>query len=99
MVVTVRVLPWTPPPHFSEQVEKPDQPERVQSTGQAKVLQLAVDTVLPQALPPYLAGVVVLRVRVLEPVPQDLEQAPKVDQAPWTQSMGQGWALHVRDCA
>ena len=64
--------------------------------GHAKVLQVEVDEVASHALPPNAAATVTVRVFFLLPVPQLLEQAEKADQGVMTQSIGHGWALHVR---
>jgi hypothetical protein len=59
-----RVLDWTPPPHFSEQREKPDHWDTLQSMGQRKVLQdLDWKSLDWQALPPWAGVVTMERVR------------------------------------
>ena len=52
------------------------QPDCLQSMGQPKVLQVVVEVSPTQPRPPKAAGVRTERVLVLEPVPQDLVQAP-----------------------
>ena len=68
----------------------------MQSTGQAWVLQVWVWAVVPQAIPPWAAAVVVVRVRVWEPVPQLAVQADQVDQLVCTQSTGHASSLQLR---
>ena len=67
----------------------------MQSTGQAKVLQVVVAVTVAQEAPPKLAAVMMERVLVLEPVPQDLVQAPYLDQEETLQSTGQAKVLQV----
>jgi hypothetical protein len=67
----------------------------LQSTGQAKVLQLLDQLKEEQALPPLAVAVTMERTLVLEPVPQDLVQVPNLDHPDTTQSTGQAWVLQV----
>ena len=91
----VRVRVWVPVPHVREQALKADQPLTTASTGQACVLQLCELDRVGQALPPCW-GLVQLRERDCEPVPQVLEQPPQPPQAPTTAWMGQALGLHAR---
>jgi len=68
----------------------------LQSTGQAKVLQLLDQLKEEQALPPLAVAVTMERTLVLEPVPQDLVQVPNLDHPDTTQSTGQAWVLQTR---
>jgi hypothetical protein len=63
--------------------------ETVQWMGQGPELHCRVSELPPQLLPPLAAARVVVRERDLDPVPQVLEHAVHVDQAPWEQSTGQ----------
>ena len=94
-----RVLAQRPPPQFSEHLE-PSQPqvETLQSTGQAKVLQVVVEERAGQAEPPCCWATVTMRVLVLWPVPQDLEHGPHGAKAVCVQSVGHGWSPHTRSC-
>jgi hypothetical protein len=74
-----------------------DQPETLQSMGQAYVLQVVVELKPGQPTPPLAVAVTTERVLVLEPVPQDLVQASYLDQPETLQSMGQACMLHTRD--
>jgi hypothetical protein len=90
-------LELMPPPHFSVQVERPDQPVTLQSMGQAKRLHATVLRVVGQATPPYWALVMTERTLVLRPeLPQVLVHPAKPVQAETLQSMGQAWRLQVR---
>jgi hypothetical protein len=79
----LRVRRCVPVPHLLEQASKlvhGDKP--LQSIGQAKVLQRQRLSMGGQAIPPYAAAVITLRVRVFEPPsPQLFEQALHVLQA------------------
>merc|ERR1719446_1315374 len=68
---------WMPPPHFSEQLDHPDQPESLQSMGQAKVLQVCTCLLMGQVLPPWAFQATTERVRDLVPVAQVAEHALK----------------------
>jgi hypothetical protein len=50
--------------------------ETLQSMGHAKVLQVVVAVKVAHEAPPWAGAVMMERVLVLEPVPQDLVQAP-----------------------
>jgi hypothetical protein len=91
-----RVLDWVPVPQDWEQLEKVDQAESLQAMGQNWVLHWAVSVRPGQALPPWAAARVTVRVRCLEPVPQVLEQLENAPQAETRQSTGQAWALQTR---
>ena len=84
-----------------EQAEKADQqPESLQSMGQAKGMQVVVETRVGQPRPPKaVAAVRTERVLVLDPVPHDLVQAPYLVQAETLQSTGQAWQLQTRSCS
>ena len=72
-----------------------DQPEILQSMGQPKVLQVAVEESVAQTTPPCCTSVRMERDLVLVPVPQDLVQAPYLDQPEILQSMGHSKMLQV----
>jgi hypothetical protein len=74
-VTTERVLVWEPVPQDLVHAPYLDQPETLQSMGQAYVLQVVVELKPGQPTPPRVAAVRSERVLVLEPVPQDLVQA------------------------
>ena len=94
--MTERVLEWTPPPHFSVQWFQSDQPEMVQSTGQAKVLQVGVWRSGRRATaPPCWTALMTDLERYLVPVVQVLEQAEQADQPESLQSMGQPKVLQL----
>ena len=84
---------WTPPPQSSEQVAQADQPETLQSMGQAKVWQLLITLVTGQARPPFLVAVMMERVVYLVPVAQVAEQAVYLANWETLQSMGQAKVL------
>jgi hypothetical protein len=94
--MTERVLELTPPPHFSVQVERPDQLVTLQSMGQAKVLQSRVLPRVGQATPPWAGWLITERDLDLRPVPQVLVQDRKGVHLETLQSMGQAWRLQVR---
>jgi hypothetical protein len=87
-LMTERVLEVMPPPHFSVQVEEPDQPEILQSMGQAWTLQVRVWRSEVHAAPPWVSLVTTDLERNMVPVPQVLEQVLKEDQLESLQSMG-----------
>jgi hypothetical protein len=74
-VVTERDLVLDPVPHVLVQRPYLDQPETLQSIGQAKVLQFLFSAVDGQFTPPYAALVRTERVRRFVPVPQVFEHA------------------------
>lgn len=99
----VRVRVWEPVRQEAVQVDQVDQADMWQSEGQLEeVSQGAVSVIsaLRQSLPPKPAAILMPRVRVLTPWPQETEQAAEEMRAwlqvPRTQSTGQGWALQVR---
>ena len=88
-LMTDLVRNLVPVPQVLEQAPKADQPESLQSMGQAKVLQLGCSRRWGQATPPKAVEVMTERVLVLVPVPQVLVQADQADQAETLQSTGQ----------
>jgi hypothetical protein len=93
-LMTERVLELTPPPHFSVQVEERPQWETLQSTGQPKVLHLALAVSLGQATPPWallttIERLLILRGETLPATRQESEQPANLDQAETTQPTGQ----------
>jgi hypothetical protein len=91
-----RVLEWMPPPHFSVQVEAPDQPETLQSMGQAWTLQVRCWVSGAHKAPPWAVLVTTDLERNIVPVAQDWEHVLKADQVDCLQSTGQAWRLQVR---
>jgi hypothetical protein len=73
---TERDLVLEPVPHDLVQAPKADQPETLQSMGQRKVLQVVEEESTGHTTPPRATAVTIDRALVLEPVPQDLVQAP-----------------------
>jgi len=73
---TERVRFLEPEAQVAEQEVKADHAETLQSMAQAKVLQVAEAVKEGQPAPPKRATVTMERDLVLEPVPQDLVQAP-----------------------
>ena len=84
-----------PVPQVLEQEEYLVHMETLQSTGQAKVLQVVVWRSDGQEAPPCWTALMTDLVRYLVPVPQVLEQAPKADQPESLQSMGQPKVLQL----
>jgi hypothetical protein len=84
-----------PVAQVAEQLEKADQLETLQSTGQAQVLPAFELPSAGQATPPCWAKVSTERLRDLVPVAQDLEQPPKADQLETLQSIAQAKVLQV----
>jgi hypothetical protein len=74
VLMTERVLELTPPPQRSVQALRPDQPETLQSMGQAWRLQVRVWRSVVQSAPPWAAELMTDLVRYMVPVPQDLVQ-------------------------
>merc|ERR550514_881414 len=89
----MRARDWVPVPQEWEQEPQAAHSETTQSTGQALVLQSWVSSRLGQMAPPCSVAVIMGRVRVWVPQPQDLEQACQSFHWPTTQSMGQAWVL------
>merc|ERR1719454_1715947 len=89
--MTERVLVLRPVPQDLVQAPYLDQPETLQSMGQAWVLHTR-DSLVGHSSPPCLAAMSTAYVRDWTPVPQDLEQAVQAFQE-CSQSMGQGWVL------
>jgi hypothetical protein len=94
--VMERDLVLEPVPHDLVQAPKEDQPETLQLRGQLNVLQTVDDERIGHATPPLATPTTMVRVLVFLPVPQDLVQAPYVDQAETLQSTGQAWVLQTR---
>src|SRR3954465_5542581 len=94
-VVTVRLRVWVPPPHVAEQVDQSLQALTAQSTGigHAWVLHAWLSISAGQAMPPFAAGAVPVRLRDWVPPPHVAEQADQSLQALTMQSAGtaQGW--------
>ena len=86
-----------PVAQVAEQALKAVQAVKRQSMGQAKVLQVLMDdlSALVQGFPPYASVVMIERLRFLVPEAQVAEQVENRLQLDNTQSMGQGWLLHV----
>jgi hypothetical protein len=76
------------------QVDQADQVETTQSTGQAWLLQDCIFALAPQAMPPWAAAVVTVRVLVWEPPPQVEVQADQAAHWDCTQWTGQTLLLH-----
>jgi len=98
-VITERDLVFEPVAQDLVQAVYSDQPETLQSMGQAKVLQVAVAWGVLQATPPFSADVITERSLDLRPEPQDLSQAPYLDQPESLQSMGQANLAQARNSA
>lgn len=108
MIAPQAAPPWTaarvvgrervcePEPQVLEQLDHEDHWPYAQSTGQDWALHCWVCLVVPQALPPKVGVVVVVRERSVEPVPQDLVQVAQAVQAVCTQSTGQLAELQSR---
>ena len=94
-VTTERLRVCTPPPQFSEQVPQAVQPETLQSTGQAKALQVLYSLSIGQVAPPCTAVVRMERLRRLVPVPHVAVHAVKAVQADTRQSIGHAKVLQV----
>jgi hypothetical protein len=95
-VMMERVAYWVPPLQDLVHLLNLDHLEILQSTGQLSQLQGLVWLRTPTALPPWAGALMTERVRVLEPMPQVLEQALNLDQAETLPSMGQLWELQAR---
>jgi hypothetical protein len=94
-LTTERVLYLEPVPQVLEQEEYLVHMETLQSTGQAKVLQVVVWRSDGQSAPPCWTALMTDLVRNLVPEPQDLEQAENLDQPESLQSMGQAKVLQL----
>jgi hypothetical protein len=94
-VTMLRVLVCLPEPQVLVQAAQADQPDTLQSTGQAAVLQLRLWSRDRQSTPPKAGLTSTLRRRAWVPEAQDLEQAAHAPHTETTQSMGQLWVLQV----
>jgi hypothetical protein len=94
-VTTDLVRCCTPPPQISVQPVQADQPDVLQSTGQAKVLQAALARRAVQATPPWRASVMMDLEWVLEPPAQDAVHAVQLFQLESLQSTGQPKVLQL----
>merc|ERR1719161_2257754 len=94
-VRTERVLVLEPVPQDMVQLVNADQLETLQSTGQAKVLQVLYSLVRGQPTPPWALVVRTERLRRLVPVAQVAEQLVKAVQADTLQSTGQAKVLQA----
>ena len=88
-LTTERDLVLDPVPQDLVQEPYLDQPETLQSMAHWKVLQVVEEVRVGQLTPPWARELTTERDLVLEPVPQDLVQAPYLDQAEILQSTGQ----------
>jgi hypothetical protein len=73
--MTERVRNFVPVPQVAVHALYADQPDCLQSTAQAKVLQVVEEVKVGQPRPPRLVEVTMERVLVFMPVPQDFVQA------------------------
>jgi hypothetical protein len=85
----VRVAVWVPLPQEVVQADQTDQALVLQSSGQRATSHAFLSVLTRQALPPYLAGAVVVRLRVLTPTPQVTEQVDQAVKLLCSQSRGQ----------
>jgi hypothetical protein len=75
---------------LASQSDQLDQRVTMQSTGHGCELHdFSCVLIVSHAAPPWALGSVILRLRVLIPLPHDLEQSPYADQPEILQSSGQ----------
>ena len=90
-----RVRRVTPPPQVFVHTSHPLQLRIWHLMGHLPLLHLATSCVLPHALPSHVAAVTISRVRKRVPPAHVFVHVDHSVQLPATQSIGQGFYLHV----